>query len=181
MAGIGPCGDPSPAAVRPLGKIVDAFICDDKNNKSEGKAGIYAAGDQEDELEDLDDDIEYVPREEPMEEGAGQQEESQNPGEGQEENEEEEIVICEPCGEVKPNTWTSPVRPTKAEVEDHELTHCPYMSWCSVCVEAMGREDPHVRQGPPEESALPVVGMDYDKYGEEEAVTDQVTSRTRAR
>ena len=56
------------------------------------------------------------------------------------------------------------------------MIHCPYRSWCPVCVEAMGHEDPHERLGPHEESELPVVGMDYDKYGEEEAVTDQVTS-----
>ena len=77
MAGIGPCGDSSPAAVRPLGKIADAFIGDVENNKSEGKAGVYAAGDREEELEDLDDQIDYVPREEVTEEGAVPQEEDQ--------------------------------------------------------------------------------------------------------
>ena len=170
MAGIGLESDSSPAAVRPLGKHVDTCIIECGSKEPE-KAGIYAAEGDEDE-DDLFDETEYVPREEPAEESAQRQ--------GLEvavvENEEAEITVCEPCGEVKANTWTSPVKLTRAEVENHNLTHCPYRNWCSLCVEAMGREDPRVRQGPPEESALPVVGMDYDKYGEEEAVTDQITS-----
>ena len=89
--------------------------------------------------------------------------------------EKEEVIIGEPCGEVRPQTWRSPVKPSAAEIADHDLTHCPYRNWCSVCVEAMGREDPHPRQGPKEKSEVPEVGMDYDKYGEEEKVGTQIT------
>ena len=36
-----------------------------------------------------------------------------------------------------------PRRPTKAEVEEHELFHLPYRNWCPVCVEAEGKEMDH--------------------------------------
>jgi len=71
----------SPAAVRPLGKIADKSISDDEDNKSERKAGVYAAGDREEELEDLDDQIEYVPRDEAHEEDVVPQREEPGPEE----------------------------------------------------------------------------------------------------
>ncbi len=64
MAGIGPIGESLPAAVRPLGKVVDT-TSDDK--ESSEKAGIYAAGEPEEELEDLNDETDYVLGEEPTE------------------------------------------------------------------------------------------------------------------
>jgi len=45
-----------------------------------------------------------------------------------------------------------------------------------VCVRAMGREEPHNRVKETQETSLPTIGMDYDKYGEEEAVSLQVTT-----
>ena len=40
----------------------------------------------------------------------------------------------------------SPEKPTKEEVASHDATHCPYRSWCAVCVAASAREDPHPRR-----------------------------------
>ena len=53
----------------------------------------------------------------------------------------------------------TPGQPTQAEREEHNLTHCPYRSWCRVCVEAMGREDPH-KKGK-EMGALSELAYDY--------------------
>ena len=36
-----------------------------------------------------------------------------------------------------------PVLPSEAEVEQHELTHLPFRSWCRHCVRAKGKESPH--------------------------------------
>ena len=36
-----------------------------------------------------------------------------------------------------------PVLPSEAEVEQHELTHVPFRSWCRHCVRAKGKECPH--------------------------------------
>ena len=35
-----------------------------------------------------------------------------------------------------------PVLPSEAEVEQHELTHLPFRSWCRHCVRAKGKESP---------------------------------------
>ena len=41
----------------------------------------------------------------------------------------------------------TPVEPTKAEVEWHNLTHVPHAPWCSVCVRGRGRDSRHEAQG----------------------------------
>ena len=113
-------------------------------------AGLYVAG------EGNDEDLDWIPDE--MIEADAAEDEAEEVPEGR-----EEVVIGEHCGEVRPQTWRSPVTPSAAEIADHDLTHCPYRSWCPVCVLAMGREDPQPRQGPKEKSEIPEVGMDYDK------------------
>ena len=49
--------------------------------------------------------------------------------------EDEEEVVAE-SGEciVLPKGLPTPVLPSKAEVEHHNLTHLPYRSWCPHCV-----------------------------------------------
>ena len=41
-----------------------------------------------------------------------------------------------------------PVLPSEAEVEQHELTHLPFRSWCRHCVRAKGKENPHRESSP---------------------------------
>ena len=76
----------------------------------------------------------------------------------------------EPCHEARaPKTLFNPLLPTAREVAEHNITHCPYRSWCDICVRTRGREDAHRRQEQsPEESGLPEVGMDYDYFGDKE-------------
>ena len=38
-----------------------------------------------------------------------------------------------------------PNRPSSEEVAKHDCTHCPYRSWCPICVGASAREDSHPR------------------------------------
>ena len=58
---------------------------------------------------------------------------------------------------------SSPERPTADEVERRDATHCPYGSWCSVCVAASAKEDPHPRKDKKDtEMGLPVIDFDYD-------------------
>ena len=60
---------------------------------------------------------------------------------------------------VKP----SPEKPTQDEVARHDATHCPYRSWCEVCVAASAREDSHPRKDRRNtENGLPVIQADYD-------------------
>ena len=41
-----------------------------------------------------------------------------------------------------------PVLPSEAEVEQHDLTHLPFRSWCRHCVRAKGKESPHHESSP---------------------------------
>ena len=36
----------------------------------------------------------------------------------------------------RPATLQAPLRVSKQEREEHELTHMPYRSWCPICVQA---------------------------------------------
>ena len=53
---------------------------------------------------------------------------------------------------------------SKAHKEDHELTHCPYRAWCSICVKARGQKMPHnyhKDEDADENSKVPGASMDY--------------------
>ena len=56
---------------------------------------------------------------------------------------------------------SSPKRPTADKVERHDATHCPYRSWCSVCVAASAKEDPHPRKDK-KDTDLGVPVIDFD-------------------
>lgn len=81
---------------------------------------------------------------------------------------DEEDFMCVPCeagGTIE--LKRHPGDPTKAEVDEHNLTHCPYRSWCPVCVEAQGKEDPHYRATKEDlNNEAPVVSMDYKELSE---------------
>ena len=63
-------------------------------------------------------------------------------GEECEEPEGEEINAN--CEEVNPTRIIrNPLNPTDEERRRHNVNHCPYRSWCSICVEGRGKEDPH--------------------------------------
>ena len=54
----------------------------------------------------------------------------------------------------------SPVQPSQAERAEHKLTHVPYRSWCSECVEGRGLgEQRGGHAGRAHE--IPLVGLDY--------------------
>ena len=39
-----------------------------------------------------------------------------------------------------------PKLPSRAEIEEHELTHLPYRSGCKHCIRGRGKEAPHKKQ-----------------------------------
>lgn len=60
-----------------------------------------------------------------------------------------------------------PGDPTAQEVEQHNMTHCPFRSWCPVCVEAQAKEDPHYRDTKADVvNEAPMVSMDYKELSE---------------
>ena len=62
----------------------------------------------------------------------------------------------------------SPILPSPKEVDEHYATHCPYRTWCPVCVKASGHEAPHKRRlERDEETGFPVISMDYEALEDE--------------
>ena len=90
----------------------------------------------------------------------------------------EDELMCKPCDTRVPKSLFDPLLPSKADVDSHNLTHNPYRSWCSVCVKARGKEDPHKRNKDvmvPGET-MPLVGLDYDYFGDAEDDIAKVTA-----
>ena len=50
----------------------------------------------------------------------------------------------------------APTQPTAQEREEHELTHLPYRSWCTTCVQSKARQDHHK----PQQSKQPAIQYD---------------------
>ena len=72
----------------------------------------------------------------------------------------------------------APRSPTKAEKEQHEVSHWPFQEWCTDCVQGRGISSPHkCRNKLKEEHTTPTICMDYcfpegrakKKEGEEES------------
>ena len=49
----------------------------------------------------------------------------------------------EPEEARKPKTKPDPKLPSKQEIEEHNITHLPYRSWCPHCVAGRGLSTPH--------------------------------------
>ena len=54
-----------------------------------------------------------------------------------------------------------PVAPGQDEWDEHFRTHINFRSWCPVCVEARGRENPHYRRKDRVRPGLRTICMDY--------------------
>ena len=68
--------------------------------------------------------------------------------------------IEEEC--VVPKGVSIPYTPSQREIEEHELTHTPYRSWCAHCVRARAREDCHFRSSDDIEEADRVTKFSTD-------------------
>jgi len=60
----------------------------------------------------------------------------------------------------------APTQPSKTEMEKHEVTHCPFRSWCPTCVAGRGQKSGH-RQQKRDGGELPRFSMDYGFMGAE--------------
>jgi hypothetical protein len=58
-----------------------------------------------------------------------------------------------------------PVKPTKAEKEDHERDHIPFRSWCAHCMRGKTKASGHRGEGDQERREKPIVSMDYAFLG----------------
>ena len=97
--------------------------------------------------------------------------------------ETEPEMECHPCGEGmdkeeagkrKTIRVATPYKPSEAEVEDHDLTHLPYRSWCKHCIRGRGKETSHQQQSQ-EDRSVPEFHMDFCFPGYEESKDDYLT------
>ena len=73
------------------------------------------------------------------------------------ENEMDEIAV---------KTLRDPGSPTREERKRHYATHMPFRSWCPVCTQGKGKENPHWRKKVKVESDKAEVGLDYKSFGQ---------------
>ena len=55
----------------------------------------------------------------------------------------------------------NPRLPTKAEIEEHDLTHLPFRSWCRHCVRGRGQEEAHRKCEARDGEGVPEVHLDF--------------------
>ena len=86
-------------------------------------------------------------------------------GPGEEEMGEDEALEAE---ELKRGSLPAPVLPTAAEIEAHNMTHLPFISWCSACVRGCGLSMGHckVDRSHKEDEQIPTVSIDYGFSGQ---------------
>ena len=74
---------------------------------------------------------------------------------------EDEFLAPEPAEAQQTRNLRTPEMPSESQIREHKTTHCPYRCWCDECVEAFGRERPHVARDRGSERAIPVIRVDY--------------------
>ena len=91
---------------------------------------------------------------------SGEVEEQDAEAEGQEESDHGSSrgEGCEDDGYAPKTTAKDPGAPTQAEIDEHEVDHLPFRSWCECCVMGRGTGEQH-RPGP--SSRIPVISFDY--------------------
>ena len=72
--------------------------------------------------------------------------------------------------EVRPSS----IRPGAEAVRQHNLTHCPYQSWCEVCVASKGKSDHYHREAPQQmDGDVARIQMDFTFVGAEGTFVDE--------
>ena len=60
-----------------------------------------------------------------------------------------------------------PHQPTQREIEEHEVSHLPFRSWCSACVRGRAKSQAHHLVDHKDDEAIPTVSVDYGFMGKE--------------
>ena len=117
----------------------------------------------------------------PIEEVAAGEMEIDDDGEGAEDARME--PRADEPGDVPPPPRPREVRPSAMRpgaeiVRLHNLTHCPYQSWCEVCVASKGRSDHYHREAPqPMDGDIARIQMDFMLVGAEGKFVDEPRAR----
>ena len=57
------------------------------------------------------------------------------------------VELEEPAEAIKPKIKPDPRLPSRAEIEEHNVSHLPYRNWCPVCIKAKGKDMDHRPMG----------------------------------
>ena len=87
--------------------------------------------------------------------------------EGESVHAEEEDLECGECGVRKPLKFQDPLKPSQTEIDEHNLTHSPYRSWCKHCVRGRKKELPHFKKVGDAENLMSEYHFDFAFPGEE--------------
>ena len=94
----------------------------------------------------------------PAEEAEGEKDDDAYEQTAHDHTEDKIEVEVEEAADLK--VATSPVRPSAAEVEEHDITHIPYRSWCDACARGRGLGEQRGRHAG-RVHEVPRVGIDY--------------------
>ena len=61
----------------------------------------------------------------------------------------------------KPTIRRAPREPAKQEIDEYNVTHLPFISWCPICVAAKAKHWPHICAGGDDEPTTYSIHMDY--------------------
>ena len=86
----------------------------------------------------------------------GEQTNEPRAGPGEEDAENHDVQEALP-----PQGQPAPYTPTQSEIDNHNLSHLPYRSWCPLCVRGKGKASPHRAHGSHHEAGVPVISIDY--------------------
>ena len=67
---------------------------------------------------------------------------------------------------VKP--MRAPHEPTQEEIDEHNVHHCHFRSWCRACVAGRGKSDAHRKLDDQYNKAVAVISCDYCFMGEKD-------------
>ena len=77
---------------------------------------------------------------------------------------------------MPPRMLSSPSMPSRQEIQEHNVTHIPFRSWCPFCVAGKSKCAPHKRGIDHSDDAVPLVAFDYCFMGDRaETDADNIT------
>ena len=75
-------------------------------------------------------------------------------------------VPVEDHGASRIRAMKAPAPPSRQEVLEHNILHCPFRAWCPECVAGKCKSKPHVSKKGEEEQSVPLVAFDYAFLGD---------------
>ena len=92
----------------------------------------------------------------------------------QEPSEEEELVAPEEQEQAGVDQrLPTPLTPTRTDMLDHRVTHCPFWASCPDCVDGRGKEVGHFACPPTDSRGVPTVSFDYGFKGNRGKIISQ--------